>query len=1068
MSSPLKKPPESSARSVVIFIIGVLLSAASGCGGIETTEGEPSSTPMIYLPSSSPLSPSDNGIELPTSIRFERVEAPNGLSSNAIRQIYQDRTGYLWIGTQDGLNKYDGYSFQIFRHDPDSPDSLRDNFIEIIYEDRSGVIWIGTQSGWLEKFDPATNSFTHYQIGSRILSIFEDNLGKLWIGTFNPGLLVFDQEEENADLIMAGENFSSIIEDSSGQLWIASPVEGLFTADPASGELQSIPTTYPVSQMIVGSEHEIWLATLGGGIRLLNPVMKEIKPLRSSSEDLPINTGWINTIHRDEWGRIWFGTWDSGLQVFFPETQILQNYQNDPLDPYSLSNNEVVSILVDSSGVLWVGNEFGGINKAILNTFDFGYHHHLESNPNSPAKGIVSSFVEDQDGLIWIGTLGGLSSWDRDNNTWKNIYQVEEAELEVRSLYVDHKDRLWVGTEEDLYLYNRDSNEFIPFNAPVVMWMTEDNQGNFWLATKKGLFEFYPESGELIFIFKGISWKIMVFEDSDGNIWVGSSGDGVDVLDPPSGNWHHYEHDPENFSSLSGNFVETIYQDSAGDLWIGTNNGLNKFDQETNSFSHFYVPDGLPHNYVMGILEDSEGGLWLSTLGGLSRFDPRTETFTNYFHSDGLQGNTFWRNSYYKDKDGTLYFGGVNGFNAFVPGLVEKNPYLPPIIITSIGLFNQPTFLNVQNGDRIELSYQENFLSFDFASLDYTDPTNNQFAYQLEGIDSEWVEIGNRNHVDYPDLDPGDYIFRVIGSNNDGIWNQAGAWVEIVISPPFWMTSWFRAGMLAVLLLALFAAYRLRVRQITTRNLELEREVGLRTEELRQEIDQRVEAEEALIRSEKEKAVLDERNRLARELHDAVTQSLFSASLLAEAVPNAWKENPAEAKRLLSDLRGLNKGALAEMRTLLLELRPGVLGEVTMSNLLKQLTEAAGAREDIKFHLELDEGLKLPLEVHVTFYRVAQEALNNIIKHAQPEIVSIEYKSISEASDLLIKVELTIKDDGCGFNPDSITPDSMGLGIMAERAQAIGAEFSISSQEGEGTEVHLSWTGSARKGIQDG
>jgi len=1065
--SLLKKSSEISSIYVYIFMIGVLLLAASGCSGTDTIEGEDPTTPIVLPATSAPLSPSTNEPELPSSISFERIDGSDGLSSNSIRRIYQDRTGYLWIGTQDGLNKYNGYDYQVFRHDPETPGSLRDNFIETIYEDRNGVIWIGTQSGWLEKFDPETDSFTHYQIGNRILSLWEDRSGKIWIGTFNPGLFVFDKEMETADLVLSGENFSSIIEDALGQLWIASPVEGLFTADPSSGDFKSIPIAYPVTQMVKGSEKDIWLATLGGGIRLLNPAKQEITQIRSRSSDETLNTGWIRTIYHDAWGRIWFGTWDSGLQIFFPETQTLKTYQNDPLDPYSLSNNDVVSILVDRTGVLWVGNEFGGINKASLNSFDFGYYHHQLSDPNSLADGIVTSFAEDQGGRIWIGTLEGLSSWDRVSDDWRN-FTIENADLNVRSLYVDHKDQLWVGTEADLYRFDRDTDQLIPYDAPVVMWMTEDAQGNFWMATKEGLYKFYPEIGEFEFIFKGVSWKIMVYEDSDGNIWVGSSGDGVDVLDPVSGDWHHYEHDPENISSLNGNFVETIHQDSAGDIWIGTNNGLNKFDNETKSFSHYLVPDGLPHKYVLGILEDQEGVLWLSTLGGLSRFDPRAETFTNFYRSDGLQGNTFWRNSYTEDSNGMLYFGGVNGFNAFIPGQIEKNPNLPAIIITSIRLYNQPAYLNIQAGDQIKLSYQENFLSFDFASLDYTDPNNNQFAYQMEGIDEGWVEIGNRNHVDYPNLDPGEYTFRVIGSNNDGVWNQEGAWVAITITPPFWMTWWFRIGMLAVLLLTLFTAYRMRIRQMATRNLELERKVGLRTKELRQEIKQREEAEAALIKSEKEKAVLDERNRLARELHDAVTQSLFSASLLAEAIPGAMAEDPTEAAGLLSDLRGLNKGALAEMRTLLLELRPGVLGEVTMADLLRQLSEAAGAREDFDLQMELEEGPILPLEVHSTFYRVAQEALNNIIKHAQPDIVSIEYRSIPQADGSTIGVELIIKDNGSGFNLNNLPPGSMGLGIMEERAQAIGADYNILSQEGEGTKIELSWTGIAREGTEDG
>jgi signal transduction histidine kinase len=337
----------------------------------------------------------------------------------------------------------------------------------------------------------------------------------------------------------------------------------------------------------------------------------------------------------------------------------------------------------------------------------------------------------------------------------------------------------------------------------------------------------------------------------------------------------------------------------------------------------------------------------------------------------------------------------------------------------------------------------------------------------MEGVDSDWVEIGNRTHVDFPSLDPGEYTFRVIGSNNDGVWNEEGAWVDIVIKPPFWLTWWFRGGLITIFLISLVGAYRIRINQMAARNLELETEVEKRTVELRQEIDQRIEAEQALLESEREKAVLDERNRLARELHDAVTQTLFSASLLAEAIPKSWQEDPAEAEMLLNDLRQLSRGALAEMRTLLLELRPAVLADVEMRELLRQLTEAAGARENIKFHLESEEESKLPLDVHFCFYRIAQEALNNIVKHAQCENVTIIYKAISNAVDQPLEVELNIRDDGVGFDLTKTPPERMGLGIMQERAQSIGADLSISSQEGQGTRVQLNWVISDFKGNQD-
>jgi len=501
--------------------------------------------------------------------------------------------------------------------------------------------------------------------------------------------------------------------------------------------------------------------------------------------------------------------------------------------------------------------------------------------------------------------------------------------------------------------------------------------------------------------------------------------------------------------------VESIHEDNLGTLWLGTGGGLNRFDREAQTFIHYRVKDGLPHDYVNGILEDEQDNLWLSTWGGLSKFNPRTDVFVNYDSGDGLQSNEFWRNAYHQTITGEMLFGGENGFNIFHPLKIIDNPHIPPVYISQLSLFNLIYKTDLRSGDQVELTYQENFLSFDLVALDYSNSENNQFAYRMDGIDDDWVMAGTRRHADYPNMKPGEYIFRVIGSNDDGVWNPTETALYITIKPPFWGTLWFQSLVVLTLVGAVYGFFRIRVRNIEIHSRELETQVQERTAAL-------ADANELLAQERSEAAVAEERTRLARELHDAVTQTLFSASLLAEALPSSWENDPEEGRQLLGEIRQLSRGALAEMRTLLHELRPTTIAETALPELLRQLAEAVTGREGIPVDVKIDCQCNLPTDVHVALYRIAQESLNNVIKHARASEVSIQFKctKCTKGIDSPLtprRVTLTIKDDGRGFDMDHIISEGMGLGIMRERAESVGAVLQVTSQPGKGTQIEVDW-----------
>lgn len=822
------------------------------------------------------------------NIKFDRISIEQGLSQSIVSCIIQDKRGFIWLGTEDGLNKYDGYDFTIYRQDPSIPNSLSHNNILCIHEDRSGKFWIGTFYGGLTCLDPATMIFTHYRSNSStsskisndmVRTIYEDNSGILWLGT-EEGLNSFDRSTgifklynftESTPGSISNNKINAIIEDYTGKLWVGTE-NGLNVLDKKSGKFESF-FTIPgnsnslssnfIQSLYIDHTGVLWIGTQGGGLNQYIASKKIFKSfIQNPKNQFSISNNDIYSIYEDRFGKFWIGT-NYGLNKFDRNENKFYAYYNDTSDPNSLSNNNIRSIFEDNSGVIWIGTYGGGISKFDGKKKKFlHYQRHPAEAPNTLSNDIVWSIWEDKSGYLWIGTHGGgLDKFDRKKNLFTHYRNIpgDTTSLSnniVRLVFEDSMGTMWIGTDSGgLNKFDKEKGKFKRFqNRPgdptsishnSLRSIYEDKEGTMWIGTYGGGLNKFDRQNEIFTTFRNNpnnpkslcnDFVRCIYEDSKKNFWIGTQGGGLDKFDPNSSTFTHFKNQPTNPFSLSNDFVFAIYEDSFGELWICTwGGGLNRFDRNKNIFYHFGTADGLPHNAIYGILEDNNGNLWLSTNNGLCRFNPRKMEFKNYTEKDGLQSNEFNGGTYFKSKTGEMFFGGINGFNAFYPNQIKESSFIPPIIITSFLKKNKEVKLNspIYELSQLQLYPGDYFFSFEFASLDYTAPQKNLYMYKMDGLDKEWIHTDARKRfASYTTLEPGTYTFMVRGTNSDGVWNKEGASIKIMIKPPLYKTWGFRVSVISLILLFFFYLHRTRTNRLTQvmEKKRLEKELRLKAD----------------------------------------------------------------------------------------------------------------------------------------------------------------------------------------------------------------------------------------------
>jgi len=784
------------------------------------------------------------------SIRFERITVEDGLPQSLVMDILQDCQGFMWFVTAEGVCKYDGYTFTIYRHDPNDASSLASSESFGIHEDRKGVLWFATMGG-LSKFDREKERFTNYKYERNNPQSISTNQVKcidsyqyngkniLWIGTVR-GLNKFDPETEiftrypHTSLGNPYSNVEGILVDTSNMVWVGCVDGGLHKFNPETEKYThyihdpnnpfSLPSNR-VYKLFDDREGILWVGTLGGGFAKFDPKNEHfISYHHDPEEPTSLSSELASVFFEDRAGRRWIGT-NEGLNAFDRDKEQFIHYKHNPDDPNSISDNNILCINEDKSGNLWVGT-WGGLNKIDFQKNQFSHIRHIPGNKNSLSDNYVTSVYESHYGsedVLWIGTKnGGLNKFNRSTGKWscyKHDPQNSNSLINnfVYSICEDHLGILWIGNflgglnkldprtgKITRYPYNPQNPNSLTCQS--VRSIVEDDNGLLWIGTQTGGINTFDPVTEK---FTMVSDKIIVidiYKDRSGDLWFGTMR-GLNKYDRASGKYLKYRHNPKDSTSLSHRDVQSMYESKSGEFWVGTvGRGLNLFDRKSNKFIHYTTNDGLPNNFIAGILEDEQNNLWISTTKAISKFNPKTKKFKNYDFYDGLISGELTELSYFQNKNGQMFFGTTNGLNAFYPENIRDNIYIPPVVITNFKIFNKPVPIkkdeiddsksgyvlprHISTLDELTLSYRESVFSFEFTALNYHSPQKNRYAYKMEGVDPEWVYTdASRRFATYTQLDPGEYIFKVKGSNNNGVWNEEGTSVKIIITPPWWRSN---------------------------------------------------------------------------------------------------------------------------------------------------------------------------------------------------------------------------------------------------------------------------------------
>jgi ligand-binding sensor domain-containing protein/signal transduction histidine kinase len=991
-------------------------------------------------------------------VRFRQIQSVNGLSQTRAGVTVQDRLGFLWFGTQYGLNRFDGYRFKVFRHEPGQPNSLGGVYVRSLFVDHTGALWVGCDQS-IDRFDPVTETFTHFRLGLQgtnvnygpAIHIEEDPDGKLWLATAK-GLFKLDPtngratryiNDPNDPSSLSGSQVNFAAEDRRGTFWVAS-VGGLDAFDRKTGK---VTLHIPLMDRSPFMFHEdssglFWIGRDSPHCPLSvldreNLVLHCYSIQNANRQMTPISG--IYSMLESREGTMWMATSGAGLLKFDRLHNRLVRYKHHPEDNESLGADSVIHLFEDGESNVWVDLHETAPNFFSERPPSFQNFTHQRGQLKAS---LVTSIYEDHNHVLWIGSTGALNRIDRASGK-NTVPPGIGAHGEVLSILEDHTGKLLAGTFwQGLQQLDPDTGQTKPYlrdhgrlsnqSEHPIMRFHFDHQGTLWAATWGGLRRLDSSTGNFT-TYKPDPQDTVDYsdikEDSEGKLWLGGES-GLQRFDPKTGQFSIYPHNPDDPHSVSDHRVTSVFFDHVGRMWLGTQNGFDRFDPNTGTAKVYYEKDGLAGNVVSCILEDERGTLWMGTNNGLSNFNPETEKFKNYSVADGLPGPdlTGW-STCFKSPQGEMFFGGFSGATAFYPSKLTGSSFVPKTVLTDFRLagnsvpigHGSPLLQSITYTNSITLTHQQNIFAIEFSALSNFNAMTNRFRYRLEGLESNWHEVGSDQRVaTYTTLPKGKYTFRVEGATGAGAWDEPGAALEIEILPPWWGTWWFRAIYVVLILLLIVSVYLYRLHQTS-----LEFNVRLRER-------------------------VNERTRLARELHDTLLQTIQSSKMVADDALSE-ETSPTAMRMTMKNLSKWLGQATEEGRAALDSLRHGVSEEQDLLDVLRRAAQEFETRSSIKVEVAVIgtiQAMKSPLFEEVC--RIACEAIRNACLHSEGSRVSVE---IRYGKDLILRVI----DNGKGIAPqiaEKGRQGHFGLQGMRERATRIGGEFKLTTST-SGTQITL-------------
>lgn len=751
---------------------------------------------------------------------FRNMGVEDGLSQNMVYSIIQDKTGFIWFGTQDGLNRYNGIEFKIFKKSNKDPHSIGSNAIFSLLQNDDGMIWVGTANG-IYTYNPANEDFTHLRIKTSkkqeitgiVRDIKKDKSENIWMAIQDEGLFCYSKGKRMKMYPIKGVNIRKIVFDLSGNIWIATYGHGIMKLNPKYSQIQQFQIAHSTEKLSENNFNDLYLlnseqllvGTVNRGVQLFNLTTKTFSPFLEKDKDG--NPLFVRRIYKTENQELWIGT-ETGIYIYDLKTHKVTNLQHFPNDMYSLSDNAIHSLYQDREGGMWIGTFFGGVNY-YTSSYSYFEKYYPINGENSISGKSISEFCEDAQKNIWIGTEdAGLNVF---NPTTKTFTKEPVPAKNIHSLLYDNG-KLWVGTfSNGLYVINlknksihsyRNSSSNNSLSDDNIYSIYKDSSGKIWIGSMTGLQYYSPTSDSFVRVQeKMIKNQVNdIIEDYKGTLWIATIGDGIFSYDKFSRKWTNYP-TPINNHERTGKMIICFLQDQKNRLWVGTEGaGLCTFDRKTNSFSKAITSDeGLPNDVIYKLIDDYRGNIWGTTNKGIFKLNPENRKIFVFTHTNGLLGDQFNYKSGFKSSNDKIYFGGVKGFIAFSPGNQKMNEIIPPIVINSFQIQNKEVSLinkkshqkqSIIYTNTINIPHKVAIFSLGFSALSYISPKGNRYAYKLEGRDNDWIYPNNINQVNYSDLAPGTYIFKVKGSNSDGFWNDKGTSIKINVLPPWYRTFW--------------------------------------------------------------------------------------------------------------------------------------------------------------------------------------------------------------------------------------------------------------------------------------